>query len=208
MDLVIVNESVGSGNMTDAFKTETKPVLLLEAFIAEDMDVASPGTIADQTKAEILLPDHLLAAGLSALVDIYKAPKILSTWTGLVPAAIKVGTQTGNPDVAAIFAYTVSNGLSGPLLDRFGTRIGYAGCMAWWSTAGIVHDLVTGPWSLAGCRFLLGIGEAGNWPAAVKVVTEWFPVRERALAAGTFNPTSRIHIRSIVAIFGNTLAPN
>jgi ACS family hexuronate transporter-like MFS transporter len=93
---------------------------------------------------------------------------------------------------AFMLAYTVSNGLSGPLLDRFGTRLGYAGCMVWWSTAGILHALVTGPWSLAGCRFLLGIGEAGNWPAAVKVVTEWFPAHERALAAGIFNSGAAI----------------
>jgi MFS transporter, ACS family, hexuronate transporter len=93
---------------------------------------------------------------------------------------------------AFMLAYTVSNGLSGPLLDRLGTRVGYALCMAWWSTAGILHALAIGPWSLAGLRFLLGIGEAGNWPAAVKVVTEWFPPRERALAAGIFNSGAAI----------------
>src|SRR6478735_11851901 len=93
---------------------------------------------------------------------------------------------------AFMLAYTVSNGLSGPLLDRLGTRIGYAISMAWWSTAGILHALAIGPWSLAGLRFLLGIGEAGNWPAGVKVVTEWFPPRERALAAGIFNSGAAI----------------
>ena len=93
---------------------------------------------------------------------------------------------------AFMLAYTVSNGLSGPLLDRLGTRLGYALCMAWWSTAGILHALATGPWSLAGARFLLGMGEAGNWPAGVKVVTEWFPARERALAAGIFNSGAAI----------------
>src|SRR3712207_4770673 len=61
---------------------------------------------------------------------------------------------------AFMLAYTLSNGLSGPLLDRIGTRIGYAICMAWWSTAGILHALASGTWSLAGCRFLLGMGEA------------------------------------------------
>ena len=93
---------------------------------------------------------------------------------------------------AFMLAYTVSNGLSGPLLDRLGTRFGYALCMAWWSTAGILHALAIGPWSLAGFRFLLGMGEAGNWPAAVKVVSEWFPARERALAAGIFNSGAAI----------------
>jgi ACS family hexuronate transporter-like MFS transporter len=93
---------------------------------------------------------------------------------------------------AFMLAYTVSNGLSGPLLDRLGTRFGYALCMAWWSTAGILHALAIGPWSLAGFRFLLGMGEAGNWPAAVKVVSDWFPARERALAAGIFNSGAAI----------------
>ena len=93
---------------------------------------------------------------------------------------------------AFMLAYTVSNGFSGPLLDRLGTRIGYALCMAWWSTAGILHAFATGPWSLAGCRFSLGIGEAGNWPAGVKVVSEWFPAHERALAAGIFNSGAAI----------------
>ena len=88
---------------------------------------------------------------------------------------------------AFMLAYTVSNGVVGPLLDRLGTRLGYSICMAWWSTAGILHALAIGPWSFAGFRFLLGIGEAGNWPAGVKVVAEWFPSRERALAAGIFN---------------------
>lgn len=93
---------------------------------------------------------------------------------------------------AFMLAYTISNGLSGPLLDRIGTRLGYALCMAWWSTAGILTALAIGPKSLAGFRFLLGMGEAGNWPAAVKVVTEWFPARERALAAGIFNSGAAI----------------
>jgi ACS family hexuronate transporter-like MFS transporter len=93
---------------------------------------------------------------------------------------------------AFMLAYTVSNGLSGPLLDRLGTQLGYGLCMAWWSTAGILHAFAIGPWSLAGFRFLLGVGEAGNWPAAVKVVSDWFPPRERALAAGIFNSGAAI----------------
>ncbi|MDZ4657001.1 MAG: MFS transporter [Bythopirellula sp.] len=93
---------------------------------------------------------------------------------------------------AFMLAYTISNGLSGPMLDRLGTRVGYALCMAWWSTAGILHAFAIGPWSLAGFRFLLGMGEAGNWPAGVKLVSEWFPARERALAAGIFNSGAAI----------------
>lgn len=93
---------------------------------------------------------------------------------------------------AFMLAYTVMNGLSGPLIDRVGTRLGYALCMAWWSAAGILHMFARGPFSLGACRFLLGMGEAGNWPAAVKLVSEWFPARERALASGIFNSGSAI----------------
>ena len=93
---------------------------------------------------------------------------------------------------AFMLAYTIMNGVSGPLLDRLGTRAGYALSMAWWSAAAILHAFAGGPWSLGIYRFLLGMGEAGNWPAAVKVVAEWFPARERALASGIFNSGSAV----------------
>jgi ACS family hexuronate transporter-like MFS transporter len=93
---------------------------------------------------------------------------------------------------AFLLAYTIMNGVSGPLLDRLGTRLGYALSMAWWSAAAVLHAFATGPWSLGLFRFLLGMGEAGNWPGGVKVVAEWFPVRERALASGIFNSGSAV----------------
>jgi ACS family hexuronate transporter-like MFS transporter len=93
---------------------------------------------------------------------------------------------------AFMLAYTIMNGVSGPMLDRFGTRAGYALCVFWWSAAAMAHSLARGPISLGVCRFLLGMGEAGNWPAGVRVVAEWFPVRERALASGIFNSGSSI----------------
>jgi ACS family hexuronate transporter-like MFS transporter len=89
-----------------------------------------------------------------------------------------------------MLAYTIANGVSGPVLDRLGTRLGFALTMAWWSAASILNALARGPWSLAAYQFLLGAGEAGNWPACVKVVAEWFPVKERALASGIFNSGS------------------
>jgi len=91
---------------------------------------------------------------------------------------------------AFMFAYTIANGISGPLLDRLGTRLGFALTMAWWSVASILNALARGPRSLGAYQFLLGAGEAGNWPACVKVVAEWFPVKERALASGIFNSGS------------------
>lgn len=93
---------------------------------------------------------------------------------------------------AFMLAYTIMNGVSGPLVDRLGTKLGYALCVAWWSAAAMLHSLARGAFSLGFFRFLLGMGEAGNWPAAVKVVAEWFPPKERALASGIFNSGSAI----------------
>ncbi len=85
------------------------------------------------------------------------------------------------------FAYAVSNGVSGPLIDRLGAKRGYLLCMFLWSSAVGLIGAAQNVWMLAGFLMLLGLGEAGNWPAAVKVVSEWFPPRERSLASGIFN---------------------
>ncbi|NUN00566.1 MAG: MFS transporter [Bryobacteraceae bacterium] len=101
-------------------------------------------------------------------------------------------TEYGWVVFAFMLAYTVMNGASGILIDRLGTRLGYALFVLWWSVATALHAFASGIWTLGIFRFLLGIGEAGNWPAGVKVVGEWFPERERALAAGIFNSGSAI----------------
>jgi MFS transporter, ACS family, hexuronate transporter len=102
---------------------------------------------------------------------------------------------------AFMLAYCIMNGVFGPILDRIGTRLGYALCMGWWSTVDLITGLATGPLSLGFFRFLIGAGEAGNWPAAVKVVSEWFSPRERALAAGIFNSGA-----AVGAVIGPPLA--
>jgi MFS transporter, ACS family, hexuronate transporter len=93
---------------------------------------------------------------------------------------------------AFMLAYTISNGVSGSIIDRLGTRLGYALCIGWWSVAALLHAFSRGAVSLGVARFLLGIGEAGNWPGGVKVVAEWFPEQERALASGIFNSGSAV----------------
>lgn len=84
-------------------------------------------------------------------------------------------------------AYAVGLLGFGQLIDRIGTRHGYAVSIFAWSLAAMAHALARGVWGFGAARFALGIGEAGNFPAAVKAVTEWFPRRERALATGLFN---------------------
>jgi ACS family hexuronate transporter-like MFS transporter len=80
----------------------------------------------------------------------------------------------------------------GRLIDRIGTRHGYAVSIFAWSVAAMAHALARGVWGFGVARFALGLGEAGNFPAAVKAVTEWFPRRERALATGLFNSGSNV----------------
>jgi MFS transporter, ACS family, aldohexuronate transporter len=71
-------------------------------------------------------------------------------------------------------------------------RLGYALALAWWSLAAMAHGLVTSVFGFGFARFLLGLGEAGNFPAAVKAVSDWFPKQERALATGWFNSGSNV----------------
>jgi ACS family hexuronate transporter-like MFS transporter len=80
----------------------------------------------------------------------------------------------------------------GRLIDRIGTRHGYALSIFAWSVAAMAHALARGVWGFGVARFALGMGEAGNFPAAVKAVTEWFPRRERGLATGLFNSGSNV----------------
>jgi ACS family hexuronate transporter-like MFS transporter len=93
---------------------------------------------------------------------------------------------------AFMLAYTIMNGISGPLLDRLGSRIGYSLTIAFWSAAEVLTAAATGARSLGAYRFLLGMGEAGNDPAGVKVIGEWFPPKERSLASGIFNSGAAI----------------
>jgi len=93
---------------------------------------------------------------------------------------------------AFMLAYTLMNGISGRVLDRLGSKIGYGLTIAWWSAAEILHALTAGALSLGIFRFLLGVGEAGNYPAGVKLIAEWFPAEERSLASGIFNSGASI----------------
>jgi ACS family hexuronate transporter-like MFS transporter len=93
----------------------------------------------------------------------------------------------GNVVSAFLLAYTISQALSGKLFDRIGTRLGFAVSITVWSVGALLHTFATGFRSLSAFRFLLGLGEAGNWPGAAKCVAEWFPIRERAFGMAIFN---------------------
>lgn len=106
-------------------------------------------------------------------------------------------TEFGGVVTWFLLAYTISQGVSGKLYDRVGTRLGFTFSIVIWSAAAVGHAFARGLTSLSALRFALGFGEAGNWPGAAKAVAEWFPVRERALGMAVFN--SGAAIGSVVA---------
>lgn len=95
--------------------------------------------------------------------------------------------QYGFVSSLLLFAYTVSQSVSGRLYDRFGARLGFAISVIVWSAAAMAHAFIAGFVSFAAASFFLGLGEAGNWPGAAKVIAEWFPQKERALGMAIFN---------------------
>jgi ACS family hexuronate transporter-like MFS transporter len=98
----------------------------------------------------------------------------------------------GNIVAAFNAAYALGLLLAGRLIDRFGTKIGYAAALIIWSLAAMSHALARSAFGFGVARAALGIGEAGNFPAAIKTTAEWFPKKERALATGIFNAGSNV----------------
>lgn len=122
---------------------------------------------------------------------------------GVVSVEIRKEFSLGDQDyghIVALFlvAYAVMYAGSGMLIDRLGTKRGFAVFIAGWSIAQMMHAAAVGKWSLALCRMGLGLFEPGNWPAAAKAVSEWFPASRRALGVGIFNAGSSL---------GGALAP-
>ena len=83
-----------------------------------------------------------------------------------------------------LIAYTIMQPVTGWMIDRIGTRKGFAVIMLWWSAAAMLHGFGRGVMSFSIFRFLLGAGEAGSWAACVRAVSEWLPKHERGLANG------------------------
>ena len=100
--------------------------------------------------------------------------------------------QYGQISGAFTLAYAIGFLFAGWFIDRFGTRIGYTVYLVVWSLAAAGHAAATTAFGFGVARFALGIGESGNFPAAIKTVAEWFPRRERAFATGIFNAGSNV----------------
>jgi len=109
--------------------------------------------------------------------------KIEYHWTNSDYANIVIGFRV---------AYSLGQTVFGRFMDRIGTRRGLSLTVAFYSLVSVLTSLARGFYSFAAFRFLLGAGESGNWPAATKAVSEWFPKRERGLATALFDSGSSV----------------
>ncbi len=89
-------------------------------------------------------------------------------------------------------AYAIGQLVSGRVFDKVGTRLGYVIAIGVWGISSFMHSFARGILSFSFLRATLGLGEAGNWPGAVKSNAEWFPIKERAVAQGIFNAGASI----------------
>lgn len=101
-------------------------------------------------------------------------------------------TDYGNIVIAFQVSYAIGLLGAGRLIDRLGTKIGYGLATFLWSVAAVSHALARSTFGFGAARTALGMTEAGNFPAAIKTVAEWFPKKERAFATGIFNSGSNI----------------
>lgn len=106
--------------------------------------------------------------------------------------AVAEAANYANIEIAFKIAYALGMIFAGSIIDRLGTKIGYALATAMWSLAAVGHAFANGTLGFSVARVFLGVTEAGNFPAAIKVIAEWFPKKERALATGIFNSGSNI----------------
>jgi ACS family hexuronate transporter-like MFS transporter len=102
-----------------------------------------------------------------------------------------------NIEIAFKISYAIGLLLAGKFIDSIGTKKGYAWATGLWSVSAVAHAFASSVFGFGVARAALGVTEAGNFPAAIKTVAEWFPKKERALATGIFN--SGANIGAIIA---------
>ena len=132
-----------------------------------------------------------------AMIDDFFRREMLGLPAGAVLSDSDVARfkeMMGYVDAAFKVAYALGFLIVGYFIDKIGTKKGFGISLFIWSVAGVLNGFVGSVRGLSIVRFLLGIGESGNFPSAVKAVAEWFPKKERSLAAGLFNAGANIGI--------------
>jgi ACS family hexuronate transporter-like MFS transporter len=140
----------------------------------------------------------------------YLDRQVIGILKPMLEADLGIGEKAYSHIIMAFqLCYGISMILAGRLIDKFGTKLGYAVSVILWSIAAMGHALARGVIGFGFWRGFLGVTEAGNFPAAIKTVAEWFPKKERALATGIFNSGTNVGaivaplaIPAIVALWG------
>ena len=103
-------------------------------------------------------------------------------------------TEVDYGNIVSWFTIAYAMGLLGVgrLMDKIGVKKGFAGSIIVWSAAAVGHAFASTAQGFSAARFMLGLGEAGNFPGSLKAVSEWFPVKERGFATGIFNAGSNV----------------
>ncbi len=131
----------------------------------------------------------LAAATALNYLDRQSLPVVVGAMQKSIPISDQ---QFSHLQFMFLLAYGVMNAGGGKILDRLGTRIGYAVMIVWWSIASMMQGSVHSIAGLAIARFMLGLGEGGGFPGSAKAVSEWFPAKERSFAFGIFNTGSSV----------------
>lgn len=153
---------------------------------------AAPALVSDRGAAAARRRGWLIAAllFLATLLN-YLDRQVLSLVSPVLRAQFSLSAlRYAHLLDAFLLGYTCMQMLAGWIVDRLGARLGLLLAMLWWSGAGTTAAFIRTPGQLAACLFLMGLGEAANWPSAVKAISEWFPAERRALAIGFFNTGS------------------
>jgi len=123
---------------------------------------------------------------IATVINYIDRSALAVMWPGIA-ADLGLGKQDyANIITVFMIAYAIGQSLFGKIFDAVGTRLGFLLSIVVWSVSIALHSVAQSVVSFSIFRFLLGIGEAGNWPGATKANAEWFPVKERALAQGIF----------------------
>src|SRR5512133_3040509 len=128
----------------------------------------------------------------------YLDRQVIGILKPLLESDLGIGEKAYSQIIMAFqLSYALGMVIAGRLIDKFGTKLGYGVAVILWRIAAMGHAFAKGTISFGFWRAFLGVSEAGNFPAAIKTVAEWFPKRERALATGIFN--SGTNVGAIVA---------
>ena len=153
------------------------------------MQLAAPAHSERQTRYRWLM----LALLFFATTINYLDRIVFSVLIPVIREDLKLSTEDYGL-ITGIFQITYAAGFifMGKFIDRAGTKIGYAVSIAWWSLAAMLHAVSRTGLGLAVWRGVLGLGESGNFPSAIKSVAEWFPKKDRAFATGIFNAGTNV----------------